>query len=91
MKKTLLAVSTLLALGLSATPSAQAVTEFDQDITPDVIFGSGNANGSWTTERVSGLEIGLRAKLRFDASCAPDNIFNSKLNSGIITVASDSH
>ncbi len=46
---------------------------FDQNATPDVIFGSGNANGSFTVDRTDGIELALRAKLRFPAS----NIFKS--------------
>lgn len=42
-----------------------AVIEFDQNITPDVIFGSGNANGSFTTSRNNGIEVGIRAKIPF--------------------------
>jgi hypothetical protein len=64
-------------LAVVASGSAFAVQEFDQNITPEVIFGAGNLNGSWTTERVGSLEIGLRAKLRYDAACTPQNIFNS--------------
>ena len=41
-------------------------------VTPDVIFGSGNANGSFTVGTGGGVEIGLRAKQRFPAA----NIFN---------------
>lgn len=72
-----------VALGIAAalTSGAQATVNFDQDVTPDVIFGSGNANGSFTVSNTNGggqgLELGLRAKLRFDASNAPQNIFNS--------------
>ena len=52
--------------------------EFDQDVTPDVIFGSGNANGSFTTDTsAGGVELGLRAKLRFNDANAPENTFNS--------------
>jgi hypothetical protein len=57
--------------------AALAVEQFDQNVTPDVIFGSGNANGSYTTDRVDSLEIGLRGKLRFNASCMAENTFNS--------------
>lgn len=46
------------------------------DITPDVIFGSGNANGSWTGEHINGIEVGLRGKLRYDGAGQPQNIFN---------------
>tara|TARA_B100001540_G_scaffold315520_1_gene342991 strand:+ start:3446 stop:4243 length:798 start_codon:yes stop_codon:yes gene_type:complete len=59
-----------------ANPAAALL--FDQDITPDVIFGSGNANGGWTVDRNNGVELGLRGKVRFDlASGAPENTFNS--------------
>lgn len=51
---------------------------FDQNITPDVIFGSGNANGGWTVDQANGVEVGLRAKIRFDVSDdLPKNTFNS--------------
>jgi len=59
---------------------AHAVIEFDQDVTNDVIFGSGNANGGFTTDRQNGIEIGLRGKLRFDANNQPQNIYNSNGN-----------
>ncbi|MEH6404102.1 MAG: hypothetical protein V7750_12055, partial [Sneathiella sp.] len=42
------------------------------NVTPDVIFGSGNANGSFTVGTANNVEIGLRAKQRFPAA----NIFN---------------
>lgn len=54
----------ILGFGLGAS-SASAQIEFDQDVTPDVIFGSGNSNGKFTTDRQSGVEIGLRAKIPF--------------------------
>ena len=44
--------------------------------TPDVIFGSGNANGSFTVASGGGVELGLRAKVRFNGSNLPENTFN---------------
>lgn len=41
-------------------------------VTPGVIFGSGNANGSFTGQTANNIEVGLRAKQRFPAA----NIFN---------------
>jgi len=35
------------------------------DVTPDVIFGSGNANGNFTIATNSGIELGMRAKIPF--------------------------
>lgn len=57
--------------------SAHAVTQFDQNVTNEVIFGTGNLNGSFTTDRANGVELALRGKLRHDAAGQPQNIFNS--------------
>jgi hypothetical protein len=46
-------------------------------VTPDVIYGSGNANGSYTLDRANGVELGLRGKIRFPVSA---NVFNSNAN-----------
>jgi len=62
---------------LGAAGSAHAVVSFDQNVTPDVIFGSGNANGSFTVDTNNGIELGLRGKLRFDSNNQPQNTFNS--------------
>lgn len=45
-------------------------------VTPDVIFGSGNANGSWTGVNTNGVELGLRGKLRYNLGGGPENTFN---------------
>lgn len=57
-------------------PSIQSI-EFDQDATPEVIFGGGVDNGSFTTDRRNGIELALRGKLRFNESGLPENTFNS--------------
>lgn len=64
-------------LSFAMASSAQATLTFDDDVTPDIIFGSGNANGAFTVERDAGVELGLRAKLRFDEANQPQNVFNS--------------
>ena len=66
-----------LVAGLTLSGTALADIEFDQDVTPDVIFGSGNLNGKFTTDRNKGVEIGLRGKLRHNATGAAENTFNS--------------
>jgi hypothetical protein len=48
--------------------------------TNEVIFGSGNANGSFTVDRTNGIELGIRGKLRFGANNLPENVFNSQGN-----------
>ncbi len=45
-------------------------------VTPDVIFGSGNTNGSFTGVTTNNVELGLRGKLRYNASGAPETTFN---------------
>ena len=47
---------------------------FDQNATPDAIFGSGNANGGFTVNQTGAVELGLRAKVRYPS---PQNTFNS--------------
>ncbi len=71
-----------LCLVLAATlvamlPTSSQALSFDQDVTPDVIMGSGIDNGSWTVDQSNGIEVGLRGKLRHNASGAPENTFNS--------------
>ena len=76
MSKSTLGIAAVV-LGTLAVASPASALLFDQDVTPDVIFGSGNDNGAFTVDRNEGIEVGLRAKLRFDAAGNPQNIFNS--------------
>jgi len=69
------AAAVLSVGGLSAP--AHAVISFDQNVTSNAIFGSGNANGGFTVDRSNGVELGLRSKVRFNAANAPENTFNS--------------
>jgi len=52
------------------------VTAFGGDVHPGIIFGSGNANGGFTLAENNNVEIGLRGKLRYNSSGAPENTFN---------------
>lgn len=67
----------LVALLAIIPVGANAGLIYDENVTPDVIFGSGNANGAFTVDRNNGVELGLRAKLRHNASGQPENTFNS--------------
>jgi hypothetical protein len=71
------AASLTLACFVTLSSSANAALQYDQNVTNNTIFGSGNANGSFTTDRADGVELGLRAKLRHNALGAPENTFNS--------------
>ena len=75
MKK--FAAGVLAVVAVLATTTLQAAIVYDDDVTPDVIFGSGNDNVAFTVDRAGGVELGLRAKLRFDSANQPQNIFNS--------------
>jgi len=50
---------------------------YDANVSPNVIFGTGNTNGGYTVDRQNGVELGLRGKLRHNDSGAPENTFNS--------------
>ena len=72
MKKLIASFAVILLAASSANADL-----FDQNVTPEVIFGSGNANGSFTVERMNGVELGLRGKLRHNSSGLAENTFNS--------------
>jgi hypothetical protein len=65
--KTLLTAAAVAAAASLATAG---------NVTPGVIFGSGNANGSFTIASGSNMELGLRAKLRYNSAGNPENTFN---------------
>lgn len=69
------ALAAILTAGFAGP--ASAVIMYDQNVTNNAIFGSGNTNGSYTTDRANGVELGLRGKLRFNAANLPENTFNS--------------
>lgn len=57
-----------VVLTLAANIGSAATLNATGKVTNNVIFGSGNANASFTGVIVGGLELGLRAKLRYDSS-----------------------
>jgi hypothetical protein len=67
-----------LAIFVAFQSASFAAIEFGQNVTSNAIYGGGNDNGSFTTDRNldAGVELGLRAKQRFP----PANVFN---NSGL--------
>lgn len=77
MLRSLVSGSMMLAAALAFSTVSQAAITYDDDVTPGVIFGSGNANGGFTVDRQNGVELGLRGKLRHNASGLPENTFNS--------------
>lgn len=69
--------SVLVGSTLVISSFANAGLLYDADVTNNVIFGSGNVNGSFTVVANNGIELGLRGKLRHNAAGAPENTFNS--------------
>lgn len=61
--KALIAAS-VIATGFAAAAHAAPVNGTG-NVTPDIIFGSGNANGSFTGQTANNIEVGLRGKVRF--------------------------
>ena len=61
------AIAALIVTIPWTTPVAEAKT-----VTPEVIFGTGNTNRGFTVaegiNEGAGIELGLRAKLRYDSS-----------------------
>ncbi|MFI4862527.1 MAG: PEP-CTERM sorting domain-containing protein [Phycisphaerales bacterium JB063] len=72
-----LAIAAIGAAVSCCAAQTQAAVVFDEDVTPDIIFGDGNANGGFTVDTNAGVELGLRAKLRHNASGVAENTFNS--------------
>ncbi|WP_146204948.1 hypothetical protein [Meridianimarinicoccus roseus] len=57
---------------VGATATLAAPVNGTGNVIPDVIFGSGNANGSFNGETRNTIEVGLRCKQRYPAA----NVFN---------------
>jgi hypothetical protein len=73
---------TALALALATVAlQSQAAIVHNSEISANVIFGSGNADGGWTINTIGNLELAMRAKVRYDATTGgPLNVFGA--NSG---------
>jgi len=54
-----------IALTVFNTVGSAAPLLYDQYVTPDIIFGTGNTNGFFTVDQNNGVELGLRAKIPF--------------------------
>lgn len=80
----LIAIAAVCGLASAAFAGTPWVTAYDQNVTPGVIFGSGNANGAFTTATAGDIEVGLRGKLRYNAMGQPENTFNSN-GAGVYT------
>ncbi len=49
----------------ASSPITTVLQLFDQDVTPDILYGSGNSNGSFVRSVSNNVEVGLRIKDRF--------------------------
>ena len=61
-----ISIAAAALVSLLSVPASAAPLLYDQNVTPDVIFGSGNSNGNFTVDQNSGIELGLRAKIPFN-------------------------
>ncbi|MHB1173795.1 MAG: PEP-CTERM sorting domain-containing protein [Sulfuriferula sp.] len=55
-----------LAVLTAASFSAHAAVLYDQNVTGNVIMGTGINNGGFTVDRANNIELGLRARERYD-------------------------
>lgn len=69
-------ISTIAGICLMGSAALAAPVNGNGNVTPNVIFGSGNANGSFTGVSQNNVELGLRGKLRYDLGGNPQNTFN---------------
>lgn len=67
----------ITAAAIAATASLATA----DNVTPGVIFGSGNANGGFTVATGNGIQLGLRGKVRYNSLGQPENTFNQVGNS----------
>ncbi len=72
-------LSALIILGLSGISEAVL---YDQNVTPDVIFGSGNGNGYFVTDTANNIEVGLRAKVPYAGVYNSDGAGTYNMSSG---------
>jgi len=79
MTATRLSSLSIMAALLGGATQLHAAIVYDANVTPDTIFGSGNSNGGFAVDENAtvGVELGLRAKIRFNEQNQPENIFNS--------------
>ena len=77
MRRLTTVICFLVMVSFWPTTTQAGLIQFDQNVTPNVIFCSGNANGGFTVNRMNGVEVGLRAKMRYPV---PMNTFNSNGN-----------
>ena len=55
----------LIAISSLAGGYSLQALSYDANVTPNVIFGTGNGNGFWTVDLQNNIELGLRAKVRY--------------------------
>lgn len=80
MSKTLLKLALFTGAAISSL-GAQAALVYDANVTNNVIMGTGITNGGFTVGTGSGIEIGLRARERYDlVNNAPSNVTGSNGN-----------
>lgn len=75
--KNLFFVAMGMAAALGITGSADASLMYGQSLTGNAIWGSGNSDVGFTVDQFGEIELGLRGRLRFNASGTATNILNN--------------
>ena len=89
MSKSFIGVLAVAALSVTVV-GAHAALAYDQNVTSNAIFGSGNINGGFTVETLGGVEVGLRARERHNlATNSPSSVTGSQGNGTYIQNAGE--
>ena len=83
MKKKLLCALIICLTPMFFAVVAGATVAYDQDVHPDIIFGSGNGNGYFVTDYNNNIEVGLRAKIPGQGTYNSDGAGTYSFASGV--------
>lgn len=82
MKGTVLKFVLMGFLVFGAVSQADAIV-YNTNVTPDIIFGSGNSNGNFAVDLANNVEVGLRAKVPYAGNSASDAAGVYSMSSGV--------
>jgi hypothetical protein len=83
MKKKLLYAVIICLAPMFFAVVAGATVVYDGNVNPDIIFGSGNANGFFVVDSSNNVEVGLRAKIPYTGTYNSDGAGTYSFDSGV--------
>lgn len=73
-------LTAILFLGIIGQSDASII--YDANVTPDIIFGSGNSNGFFAVDTANNIEVGLRAKVPYEGTYNSNGLGIYSMSSG---------